>query len=157
MEVGDKVPHLTAQATSGVTFDTDALKGRPWIIYFYPKDNTPGCTQEGQDFRDHYGEFQTLGYDIFGVSKDSLRTHENFRAKHQFPFELISDPEEVICRAFDVIRLKKNYGREYMGVERSTFIVDAEGVVRHIWRKVRVKGHVAEVLEAARALARGED
>ncbi|RMF18068.1 MAG: peroxiredoxin [Gammaproteobacteria bacterium] len=150
MEVGSQVPALQAQATSDTLFDTEALKGRPWIIYFYPKDNTPGCTQEGQEFRDHYESFKALGCEIFGVSRDSLRTHENFRARHGFPFELVSDPDEIVCKAFDVIKLKKNYGREYMGIERSTFLVSAEGVVLEAWRKVRVKGHVDAVLEAAR-------
>ncbi|MCJ8168871.1 peroxiredoxin [Atopomonas sediminilitoris] len=147
------VPAFTAEATSAQSVDSAALHGKQVVIYFYPKDNTPGCTTQGQDFRDHSEAFAAANTLIFGVSKDSLRTHENFKAKHTFPFELISDPEETLCRVFDVIKLKKLYGREYEGIERSTFLLDAKGVLRHEWRKVKVKGHVEEVLAAAQALA----
>ncbi|PIE24269.1 MAG: peroxiredoxin [Neptuniibacter caesariensis] len=147
-----KVPHFSAQATSEVTVDSDALAGKNVVIYFYPKDSTPGCTTEGQNFRDAIAQFDAANTVIFGVSRDGMRAHENFKAKQSFPFELISDPEETLCKLFDVIKLKKNYGREYMGIERSTFLIDAEGVLRKEWRGVKVKGHVDEVLAAAQAL-----
>lgn len=147
-----QIPDFSAQATSQQEVSPASLAGKKVVIYFYPKDNTPGCTTEGQDFRDLHAEFQKAGTVIFGVSKDSLRTHENFRAKHSFPFELISDPEEQLCRLFDVIKLKQMYGKQYEGIERSTFLIDAQGVLRREWRKVKVAGHVAEVLEAVRSL-----
>lgn len=151
-EVGQPIADTTAQATSETTVTLSELKGKNVVIYFYPKDNTPGCTTEGQNFRDLYAEFEAANTVIFGVSKDSMRTHENFKKKHEFPFELISDPEEAFCKHFDVIKLKKLYGKEYMGIERSTFLIDAEGTLRNEWRKVKVKGHVDEVLEAVKAL-----
>lgn len=153
VELDQPVPVFTAQATSGVEVDSEQLRGQQFVLYFYPKDNTPGCTTEGQDFRDHHKDFAAANTHIFGVSRDSLRTHENFRRKQDFPFELISDPDDALCRLFDVIRLKQMYGKEYEGIERSTFLVDADGVLRKEWRKVKVKGHVAEVLTAARQLA----
>lgn len=128
------------------------LKGKNIVIYFYPKDNTPGCTTEGQNFRDLYQRFQQANTVIFGVSRESLKSHENFKAKQNFPFELISDPDEELCKLFDVIKLKKLYGKEYMGIERSTFLIDKEGVLRQEWRKVKVDGHAEEVLKAAQAL-----
>ncbi len=146
------VPDFTAQATSETEVQLSALKGKNVVIYFYPKDSTPGCTTEGQNFRDLYAEFQALDTEIFGVSRDKIRSHENFKAKQEFPFELITDPEEALCQLFDVIKLKKMYGRESLGVERSTFLIDKEGVLRKEWRKVKVKEHVNEVLEAVRAL-----
>ncbi|WP_432473149.1 peroxiredoxin [Amphritea sp. HPY] len=146
------VSDFTAEATSELTVTLSELKGSNVVIYFYPKDSTPGCTTEGQNFRDLIQEFRGNNTQIFGVSRESLRSHENFKAKQEFPFELISDPEEALCKHFDVIKLKKNYGREYMGIERSTFLIDSEGVLRSEWRKVRVKGHVDEVLEAVKAL-----
>ena len=150
--IDQKVPSFTAQATSEQTVELDALKGKNIVIYFYPKDSTPGCTTEGQNFRDAIDQFEAANTVIFGVSRDGMRAHENFKAKQEFPFELISDPDEELCKLFDVIKLKKNYGREYMGIERSTFLIDAEGVLRQEWRGVKVKGHVEEVLEAAQAL-----
>jgi len=152
VELNQPVADFTAEATNETMVNLAALKGKNVVIYFYPKDNTPGCTTEGQDFRDHHAEFEAANTVVFGVSRDSLRVHTNFKAKHEFPFELISDPEEALCKHFDVIKLKKNYGREYMGIERSTFLINAEGVLVQEWRKVKVKGHVAEVLEAAQAL-----
>lgn len=152
LELNQPVPDFTAEATNDTQVTLSELKGSHVVIYFYPKDNTPGCTTEGQDFRDHFADFKAANTLIFGVSKDSLKVHTNFKAKHEFPFELISDPEEVVCKHFDVIKLKKNYGREYLGIERSTFLINAEGVLVKEWRKVKVKGHVAEVLEAAQAL-----
>jgi peroxiredoxin Q/BCP len=141
-----------AQATSGLQFALSALKGQQVVIYFYPKDSTPGCTTEGQGFRDHYGEFQAANTQVFGVSRDSLKAHENFKGKQQFPFELISDADEALCQLFAVIKLKKLYGKEYLGIERSTFLLDTAGVLRQEWRGVKVPGHVDAVLAAAQAL-----
>ncbi len=147
--LGHPVPDFTAEATSNTTVSLSALKGRKIVLFFYPKDNTPGCTSEGQAFRDNYQAFVDSDTLIFGVSKDSMKSHDNFRARHEFPFELISDPEETLCKLFDVIKLKKMYGKEYMGIERSTFLIDADGILQHEWRKVRIKNHVEDVLQAA--------
>ena len=152
VEVGKPIPAFEAQATGGRTLTQEDLRGHWTVLYFYPKDNTPGCTREGEGFRDHYAAFQALNCEIYGCSRDSLRSHENFKAKYQFPFELISDPDETLCRLFDVIKLKKNYGREYLGIERSTFLIDPQLILRHEWRKVRVPGHVEAVLEKLKAL-----
>jgi thioredoxin-dependent peroxiredoxin len=141
-----------AQATSGLQIALSALKGQQVVIYFYPKDSTPGCTTEGQGFRDHYAAFQAANTLIFGVSRDSLKAHENFKGKQQFPFELISDADEALCQLFEVIKLKKLYGKEYLGIERSTFLLDGDGVLRQAWRGVKVPGHVNAVLAAAQAL-----
>ncbi|UZE97609.1 peroxiredoxin [Alkalimarinus alittae] len=149
LEVGEKIPQFESSATNDTTVTPDSLSGKNVVIYFYPKDNTPGCTTEGQDFRDHSDAFTAANTIIFGVSRDSLKVHTNFKAKHEFPFELISDPDETLCKLFDVIKLKKLYGKEYMGIERSTFLIDANGVLQKEWRKVKVKGHVEEVLDAA--------
>lgn len=153
VQLDQPVSDFTAQATSDKQVTLADLKGKNVIIYFYPKDSTPGCTTEGQNFRDLYAEFQSLNTEIFGVSRDGLKAHENFKAKQSFPFELISDPNETLCRQFDVIKLKKMYGKEHMGVERSTFLIDGAGVLKAEWRKVKVKGHVEEVLEAVKQLA----
>ncbi len=142
-------------ATGEQTVKLSALKGKQVVIYFYPKDSTPGCTTEGQGFRDHYAEFQAANTVVFGVSRDSLKSHENFKAKQGFPFELLSDKDEALCQLFDVIKLKKLYGKEYMGVDRSTFLIDKDGVLRHEWRGVKVPGHVEAVLEQAKALNNG--
>lgn len=146
------VTDFQAQATSGLEVALSALKGQQIVIYFYPKDSTPGCTTEGQGFRDRYAEFQTANTQVFGVSRDSLKAHENFKAKQQFPFELISDGDEALCQLFAVIKLKKLYGKEYLGIERSTFLIDASGVLRQEWRGVKVPGHVDAVLAAAQTL-----
>lgn len=148
------VANFTASATNDTSVELEQLRGQQVVIYFYPKDNTPGCTTEGQDFRDLHEQFRAANTLIFGVSRDSLRTHENFKAKHGFPFELISDPEEELCRQFDVIKLKKLYGKEHLGIERSTFLLDGNGNIAKEWRKVKVNGHAAEVLAAAQELAR---
>ncbi|WP_434677636.1 peroxiredoxin [Pseudomonas sp. R1-18] len=150
--VDQSVPDFQASATSGQVVNLSALKGQQVVIYFYPKDNTPGCTTQGQDFRDHIAEFQTANTVVFGVSRDSLKTHENFRAKQSFTFELISDKDETLCQLFDVIKLKKLYGKEYLGVDRSTFLIDKDGILRHEWRGVKVPGHIADVLARAQAL-----
>ncbi|MDR9467025.1 peroxiredoxin [Marinospirillum sp.] len=149
---GDLVPDFTAQATSNQEVALSRLQGKKVVIYFYPKDSTPGCTTEGGDFRDLYKEFQAANTEIFGVSRDGLRSHENFKAKQGFPFELISDKDETLCQLFDVIKLKKMYGKEHYGIERSTFLIDEGGKLAQEWRKVKVPGHVQEVLEAVQAL-----
>ena len=150
--LGQPIADFTLPATSGKTLQLSQLKGNHVVIYFYPKDSTPGCTQEGQDFRDLYPEFQALGAEILGVSRDSLKSHENFKCKQEFPFELLSDAEESLCRQFDVIKMKNMYGKQVQGIERSTFLIDPEGKLAAEWRKVSVKGHAAEVLEKVRSL-----
>jgi len=146
------VADFSAAATSGQQVSLSALKGQQVVIYFYPKDSTPGCTTEGQDFRDQHAAFQAANTVVFGVSRDSMKSHENFKCKQAFPFELISDKDEALCQLFDVIKLKKLYGKEYLGIDRSTFLIDAQGVLRQEWRGVKVPGHVDEVLAAAQAL-----
>ena len=148
--VGKKVTNFKLPATGEQDISLKDLAGKNIIIYFYPKDNTPGCTQEGQDFRDNYAKFKRAKTVVLGVSRDSVKVHTNFKAKHEFPFELLSDADEKLCSQFDVIKLKKNYGKEYMGIERSTFLIDSKGVLREEWRGVRVKGHIEEVLIAAK-------
>lgn len=153
LEIGQVVPDFSAPATSDTTFTLSDYRGKSnVIIYFYPKDSTPGCTTEGQNFRDMKEELDALDTIVVGVSKDSMRRHENFKEKQSFNFELISDPEEEVCKLFDVIQLKKLYGKEYMGIVRSTFLIDKDGVLRQHWDKVKVKGHADEVLEAVKAL-----
>lgn len=152
-ELDQPVNDFEAPATGDQTIRLSDFRGKNHVvIYFYPKDNTPGCTTEGQDFRDLHDQFQALDAVILGVSRDGLKAHENFRAKQAFPFQLISDKDEAVCNLFDVIKLKKLYGKEYMGIDRSTFLIDKEGVLRREWRSVKVKGHAEEVLEAVRAL-----
>lgn len=146
------VADFNAAATSGQQVSLCALKGQQVVIYFYPKDSTPGCTTEGQDFRDQHAAFQAANTVVFGVSRDGMKSHENFKCKQAFPFELISDKDEALCQLFDVIKLKKLYGKEYLGIDRSTFLIDAQGVLRREWRGVKVPGHVDEVLAAAQAL-----
>ena len=152
VSVGKRVENFTLPATGDQILSLSDFSGRNLVIYFYPKDNTPGCTREGQDFRDLYQEFTAAGAEVIGVSRDSVRVHGNFRNKHDFPFHLLSDADEVLCKHFDVIREKKLYGRTYMGIDRSTFLIDGEGVLRHEWRKVRVPGHAQAVLDALKAL-----
>lgn len=152
MEIGQPAPAFELAATGERTLSLADLRGKNVVVYFYPKDNTPGCTQEGQDFRDLYPEFQKLDTEILGISRDSVRSHENFSAKFEFPFPLLSDQDEAVCRLFDVMKEKKMYGKTRIGVERSTFLIDREGVLRQEWRGVRVKGHAASVLEAVREL-----
>ncbi|MGE4408601.1 peroxiredoxin [Pseudomonas sp.] len=155
VELDQPVPSFQAQATSGQQVSPESLAGKQVVLYFYPKDNTPGCTTEGQGFRDQHQAFLAANTRVFGVSRDSLKTHENFRAKQGFPFELISDKDEQLCQLFDVIKLKKLYGKEYLGVDRSTFLIDRNGVLRQQWRGVKVPGHVEAVLQAAQALNQG--
>ena len=150
--LGDPVPDLELKTTGGRTVQLADYRGKQLILYFYPKGSTPGCTQEGQDFRDATDAFAAADTLILGASRDGLKAQENFKTKQGFPFDLIADTDEALCRAFDVIKLKKMYGKESLGVERSTFLIDAAGVLRQQWRGVKVKGHVADVLAAAQAL-----
>ncbi len=152
VELNKPVPDFEAAATGDQTVRLADLRGKNVVIYFYPKDDTPGCTTEGQDFRDQMKAFAELDTEIFGVSRDGLKAHENFRTKFEFPFHLISDKDEALCQLFDVIKLKKLYGKEHMGIERSTFLIDQNGVLRKEWRGVKVPGHVDEVLAAVKAL-----
>ncbi len=152
VSIGQPVDNFSAPATGDQQISLESLRGQHLVLYFYPKDSTPGCTTEGQNFRDQFQAFQDAGATVLGVSRDSLRRHENFKAKQAFPFELLSDEEERLCEQFDVIKLKKLYGKEYLGIERSTFLIDKNGVLRQEWRKVKVKGHVDEVLTAVQAL-----
>jgi peroxiredoxin Q/BCP len=152
VELDKPVTDFQVQATSDQAVSLSALKGQQVVLYFYPKDSTPGCTTQGQGFRDQHEAFKAANTLVFGVSRDSLKSHENFKAKQAFPFELISDKDESLCQLFDVIKLKKLYGKEYLGVDRSTFLIDKEGVLRKEWRGVKVPGHVDAVLEQAQSL-----
>ncbi len=152
IEVGGRIPDLVVQATDEQSFRLSELRGRNVVLYFYPKDNTPGCTTEGQDFRDHYEGFENLNTVILGVSRDDIKSHESFKTKQCFPFDLIADIDEELCRAFDVIKEKNLYGKKSMGIERSTFIIDEHGVLRREYRKVKVDGHVLAVLRDLREI-----
>ena len=149
--VGGDAPQFTLEGTDGAWSLADA-KGSALVIYFYPRDNTSGCTQEGLDFSALHAQFKRAKALIFGISPDSVASHEKFKEKMSFPFELLSDPDQKVCKLYDVIQEKSMYGRRYMGVERSTFLIDGKGVLRHEWRKVKVKGHAEEVLAAVKAL-----
>lgn len=140
------VPDFQLPATSGKTFRLSDYLGKNLVLYFYPKDSTPGCTTQGMQFRDAYTEFQKLNTEIFGISRDSLKSHENFKAKFTFPFELLSDTEELACTQFGVMKMKNMYGKQVRGIERSTFIIDKNGNLVKEWRGVKVDGHAAEVL-----------
>lgn len=146
------VADFSCDATGDKKIRLKDLRGQNVILYFYPKDSTPGCTLEGQDFRDLHGKFRRQKTVILGVSRDSIASHEKFKAKQKFPFDLLSDPDEKLCKKFDVIKEKSLYGRKFMGVERSTFLIDKAGKLRHEWRKVKVKGHAEEVLDTVKAL-----
>ena len=146
------VADFSAESTGDKKIRLKDLRGSNVVIYFYPKDATPGCTLEGQDFRDLHGRFKRQKTVILGVSRDSIASHEKFKAKQNFPFDLLSDPDEKLCEQFDVIKEKNMYGRKVMGIERSTFLIDADGKLRAEWRKLKVKGHAEEVLEAAKEL-----
>lgn len=150
--IGKKVPDFRLPATGNRAIDLKSLRGSKVVVYFYPKDSTPGCTTEGCDFSALHGRFRKANTVILGVSRDSLASHEKFKAKFEFPFDLLSDGDETLCRLFDVIHEKNMYGKKVMGVVRSTFLIDAQGVLRAEWRKVTVAGHAAEVLAAAEAL-----
>jgi peroxiredoxin Q/BCP len=149
---GRKVPDFSLPATGGGNWKLSAARGRKVVIYFYPKDNTSGCTQEGVAFADLHAAFRKVGAEVVGVSPDSLASHEKFKSKMGFPFELLADEDKKACQLFDVWKEKSMYGRRYLGVERSTFVVDEQGVLRREWRKVKVAGHADEVLDAVRDL-----
>jgi peroxiredoxin Q/BCP len=149
--LGKPVPDLSLPAT-GHPFKLSDLKGHPVVLYFYPKDSTPGCTTEAQQFGELYPKFKRAGVEVFGVSRDSVKSHDNFKAKLNLPFELVSDPEEVACSAFGVMKIKNMYGKKVRGIERSTFVIDAKGVLRQEWRGVKVPGHAQEVLDFVKAL-----
>ena len=152
IELGQPVPDFSAPATGDTTITLSELRGKQVVIYFYPKAGTPGCTTEGGDFRDRKTAFDAANTVVIGVSRDGLRAQENFKAKQDFNFELISDKDETVCQLFDVIKLKKMYGKEHLGIERSTFLIDQDGKLAQEWRGVKVPGHVDEVLSAAQAL-----
>ena len=152
VKLGGPVPDFTLPSTAGVDFRLSAQRGSAVVLYFYPRDATSGCTVEAQEFRDHHSRFRKAGAVVYGISRDSLASHERFRAAQKLPFHLLSDPEEQACTLFDVIREKSMYGRKFMGIERSSFLIDSNGVLRQEWRKVRVAGHAENVLEAVRTL-----
>ena len=153
IEPGQPAPDFTASTDSGGSVTLSALAGKAVVLYFYPKDMTPGCTTEACDFRDAHPDFSGAGAVVLGVSRDSAARHDKFKAKHDLPFSLLADEDGAICEAYGVWQLKKFMGREYMGIVRATFLIDAHGVVRQVWEKVRVKGHAQEVLAAVKALA----
>ncbi|HVN34366.1 MAG TPA: peroxiredoxin [Casimicrobiaceae bacterium] len=150
--LGKKVPDFSIPATGDATFRLSDHKGHPIVLYFYPKDNTPGCTTEGMQFRELHRQFAKLGAVVAGVSRDSVKSHEGFKAKMEFPFPLLSDADEKLCALFDVIKMKNMYGKKVRGIERSTFLIGADGKLVREWRKVKVDGHAAEVLDAVKAL-----
>ncbi|MFA6052826.1 MAG: peroxiredoxin [Methylobacter sp.] len=146
--LGNPVPDFEAPATGDKTVKLADYRGKYVVLYFYPKDNTPGCTQEGQGFRDNIEKFTSLNAVILGVSRDTVRVHEGFKCKQQFPFDLLSDEDEKLCQLFDVIKMKNMYGKQVRGIERSTFLIDPQSLLVHEWRKVKVKNHIEEVLQA---------
>jgi peroxiredoxin Q/BCP len=146
------VTDFTLPATGGAPFTLSAARGKSLVIYFYPKDNTPGCTTESQQFRDLYADFAQAGCEVVGISRDSIKSHENFKAKFTLPFALLSDTEEIVCEQFAVIKLKNMYGKQVKGIERSTFVIDRQGVLRHEWRGVKADGHAREVLALVQSL-----
>jgi peroxiredoxin Q/BCP len=152
IKTGSKVPAFSLPTTGGGTWSLKDAAGRKLVIYFYPRDMTSGCTREAQDFRDLYGAFSKAGVEVVGVSRDSVASHDKFAAKESLPFPLLADADERVCKLFDVIKPKSLYGRKYLGVERSTFLLDGSGRLRQEWRKVKVPGHTEAVLEAARSL-----
>ena len=152
LAIGDTLPALSVAATGGSSLDLASLKGAPVVLYFYPKDATPGCTTEAQQFRDLMPEFEALNCRIFGISRDTMSAHDRFKANECLPFDLLSDGDEVLSNAFAVIQLKNMYGKQVLGVERSTFLFDKNGVLVKEWRKVKAPGHAADVLAAVRAL-----
>lgn len=149
---GRKIPDFKLPATGDQTIKLSDLKGKNIVLYFYPRDSTPGCTLEGQNFRDNIKKFRAKNTVILGVSRDTLKSHEKFKENQCFPFELLSDTDEKLCKLFDVIKEKNMYGKKVMGIERSTFLIDEKGILRQEWRKVKVEGHVEEVLDAVKTL-----
>lgn len=151
-KIGRKAPDFTLPATRDQEINLRSLRGQNVVLYFYPRDNTPGCTTEGQDFKALHGKFRRSNTMILGVSRDSLAAHEKFRNRFKFPFDLVSDEDETLCKAYDVIKEKNMYGKKVIGIERSTFLIDSSGTLKKEWRKVRVKGHAEDVLAAAKEL-----
>jgi|TARA_B100001094_G_scaffold3552_1_gene3216 peroxiredoxin Q/BCP len=147
IEINSPIPDLTLEGTNNTTFSISNFVGKNLIIYFYPKDSTPGCTNESIDFKDNYDVFQKLNTEIFGISRDSLKSHEKFKAKYSFPFELLSDADEIACDLFDVIKMKNMYGKKVRGIERSTFLINTEGKLINEWRGVKVNGHIQELIK----------
>lgn len=154
LKTGDKVPDIELHLTGDRATSLSEFAGKPLVLYFYPKASTPGCTREGLDFSEAINKFRRQSCRILGASRDGLKAQENFKAKQAFPFDLVSDPNETLCQAFDVIKMKNMYGKKVRGIERSTFLIDASGTLQQEWRGVKVKGHVEEVLDAVKALAR---
>ena len=152
LKPGDAAPQFSLPADGGGTLSLGDLKGKTVVLYFYPKDDTPGCTTEAQGFRDAIAEFEKAGAVVVGASKDSVARHDKFKAKYDLPFHLVSDTEGTLCESYGVWVEKSMYGRKYMGIQRATFLIDAKGVVREIWPKVKVKGHAEEVLDAVKGL-----
>ncbi len=152
VSIGKTIPNFSLPATGDKTISLKDFKGQNVVLYFYPKDSTPGCTTEGQDFRDNHAKFKRQNTVVLGVSRDSIKSHENFCSKQKFPFDLLSDADESLCQLFDVIKMKNMYGKKVRGIERSTFLIDDKGKLRQEWRKVKVAGHVDEVLTAVKAL-----
>ena len=152
VSLGKAIPDFKGRITNDLIIKLSDYKGQNIVIYFYPKDNTPGCTKEGEDFRNYFEDFKKNNTIIIGVSRDSVASHDKFTCKYNFPFKLISDEDEKVCKLFDVIKEKNMYGRKYMGIERSTFLINHEGTLVNEWRKVKVKGHVEQVLEALNEL-----
>ena len=150
--VNKSIPEFEANATGGIKVSNSTHLGQILVLYFYPKDNTPGCTTEAMNFRDQYEDFEKAGAAVYGISRDSMKSHENFKAKLELTFELIADADEAICQLFDVIKMKKMYGKDVRGIERSTFILDAKGVLRHEMRGIKVPNHVDEVLEIVKGM-----
>jgi peroxiredoxin Q/BCP len=152
ISINQAIHDFEAPATSGLQFKLSAYLGKIVVLYFYPKDSTPGCTTQAIAFRDHYAAFQQANVEIFGISRDSLKSHENFKTKFSLPFELIADTEEILCTQFDVIKMKNMYGKQVRGIERSTFVIDQQGILKHEWRKVKVDGHAQTVLDFVKTL-----
>ncbi len=152
IEIDQTVPDFEADATGAKTIKLSDFRGKKVLLYFYPRDNTPGCTQEGKDFRDHFDAFVKQNVVIFGISRDSVKVHEGFKSKQAFPFDLIADKDEKLCQLFDVIKMKNMYGKQVRGIERSTFLIDEAGKLRREWRKVKVKTHVQDVLNDLKQL-----
>lgn len=148
--VGKKLPQFKLEATSGKKISSDDVTSSDAVLYFYPKDSTSGCTKEGEDFRDLFAQFKKLGVSIYGVSRDSVSSHEKFKDKYNFPFELLSDKDETLCKALDILKMKSMYGRQYLGVDRSTFYIGSDGKIKNEWRAVKVPGHAEEVLSFAK-------
>ncbi len=153
VQIGESIPQCSIQATTGLVFEPSSFLGKKLVLYFYPKDATPGCTVEAGNFRDTIDEFTKANAVIVGVSRDSLKSHENFKSKHELPFELVADVDEVLCSIFEVMKMKNMYGKQVRGLDRSTFLFDSKGILRHEWRGIKVPGHVEDVLKTVVAMS----